>query len=280
VRCYNNGQTLRLTPSLVVNNTPCFEDYANYAGFTEQEYNEWLTLIDSYAKWVVTATVAYQRNIASYWDATVSPSTNFSLPCDCGQKNCRECNPDYEMYLIEEQAYEEHRERELWAEHEAEARRREIARRHHAFNQAARLALYARGEALGICFSDTWSCSHMDAWLTAIEDARRETENALILGGLSELTSRQPETLREPICLFGLAAERGMSVSGFNCRHFLRRDIRTGTHTYGIPKCLRFEGTLTGETMNNFPVVNAETKEMIDDCVFGIMLAEEAIVCA
>lgn len=209
---------------------PPYEDYANYCGFSKEDYEQWKIFFIRYRDMLDSPKLAYLANVSHNWDETKPSHTNFGAPCGCGCKSCPQCNPNgYIMYNIECEAYDMDYERTAAIETAA----RNARRIEEQTLTAERNALYNTAARLGLSFNDEWSYGSLK----------------LFVEKFVELTGNIPYS--NTVYIFGLASNRGLVTSGYSIDGIDNVNLRPNvSHEYGIPRCARMGSDGAVELLN------------------------------
>lgn len=207
--CYHNEQVIRVTTP-----DPIKEDYLNYCGFSEEEYDNWNEQIEKYATFMEHPK-RMDFNISSKWNSEIPSSTQFNFACPnatwktgkCSSEECLTCYPTTAPAAI---AARQAMDREnLRARREMEALTRA--------NLAREREIHERALSHQIVFGDEWSLTALDELHRILVEANYEPRNEIEIIGLSQS--------RRDNCSYGFELEGFTPAEGLSSR----------PHRYGVP---------------------------------------------
>ena len=221
--CYINKQTIRVTSP-----APVKEDYLNYCGFTEEEYDHWIRQIQSYNDFQCHYE-SLKINIASFWDSSIPANTQIRSACSDATWSSNRCeNPEcMTCYPTTAPAARELRLRNQYASNtneDAETERRLTASEAARAQQQQAINSRVAMESHRSIMNDDWSV----ASLQLIDRVLREHEYEPV----------------DNVCLFGLSQSRGTVINGFTMDGIGQAQGMTPVpHRYGIPWVCRMTDT-------------------------------------
>lgn len=209
--CKNVVEAFVNCQTIIVNETPTFEDYWNYAGFTPREYERWVSFLQDYRSFMADP-LKYHENAIENW--TSEDALNM-FPSQINREAIERWERDNAENL--------RMEREAQAENERRmAEARAIARERLARERAE------ASDPRRIQFSDDWG-----------------TEQRQLFGEIIRTELPEAEFPILNINLFGLGAQRGMVTWGYTVDG-LERLLQAGNDTwnerYGVPYEVRVSG--------------------------------------
>jgi hypothetical protein len=224
VECYHNGQTIKVTEP-----APTKEDYLNYCGFTDEEYDQWLDQIAKYKEFMAHENRT-KYNISHKWVESVPSTTRISSICPaatwktgkCINLECLNCYPSTAPAVRAARiAQEQHdqslrrAEQVLREQMEREARQRQEAAARARHEVSGRLDTHL------LNMNDEWSIEALTRVVDLLDALQYQPRHEVYLIGLAERRGRD--------VVLGVEVEGMQQAEGFE----------ELTHRYGVPHYLR-----------------------------------------